>query len=187
MSRIWGRICSHGCSHSQNHTVDMIWRQTVPNRGDSDKNQHGTTFSMPVCVPHHLSQKFCVSCTWAFHCCQNITFSTPLLFTFCIHSFIHSFIHGKTQVSRKVLYAVSNALQCWILWSGYHCHYSTTVILSFPLQKSYMKCMSTHSFVNVLCITVTSPYCNTTQSTATSKDTVQAGIWSYYRNASSVY
>jgi len=41
--------------------------------------------------------------------------------------------------------------------------------------------MLTHSFVNVLCITVTSPYCNTTQSTATSKDTVQAG--SYYRNA----
>ena len=111
--------------------------------------------------------------------CHTITFLTPLLFTFCIHSFIH----GKTQVSRKVLHAVSNVLKCRILWSGYHCHYSTTVILSLPLQKSHMKCMSTHSFVNVLRITVTSPYCNITQSTATTKDTVQVGIWSYYTNA----
>jgi len=92
MSRIWGRICSHGCSHSQNHTAGMIWRDTVPNRGDRDKNHHGTTFSMSVSVPHHLSWKFCVSCTWALHCCQNITFPTPLLFTFCIHSHIHSFM-----------------------------------------------------------------------------------------------
>jgi hypothetical protein len=160
MSRIWGRICSHGCSHSQNHTAGMIWRDTVPNRGDTDKNHHGTTFLMPVSVPHHLSRKFCVSCTWALQCCQNITFPTPLLFTFCIHSFIHSFIHGNTQVFHKVLYAVSNALQCPILWSGYHWHYSITVILSFPLQISYMKRMLTHSFVNVF--TVTSPYCNTT-------------------------
>jgi hypothetical protein len=25
-------------------------------------------------------------------CCQNITFPTPLLFTFCIHSYNHSFM-----------------------------------------------------------------------------------------------
>jgi len=121
-SRIWGRICSH----SQNRTVGVIWRDTVPNRGDRGKNHHDTTFSMPVSVPHH-----------------------HLPHTTAVH-FLHSFIHGKTQVSRKVLHAVSNALKCRILWSGYHSHYSTTVILSLPLQKSHMKCMLTHSFVNVL-------------------------------------
>jgi hypothetical protein len=66
----------------------VIWRDTIPNTGDSDKNNHGTTFSMPVSVPHHLSQKFCASYAWAFHCRQNITFLIPLLFICCIHSFM---------------------------------------------------------------------------------------------------
>ena len=49
-----------------------------------NKHHHGAQFSIPVSVLH-LGNSAC-SCTWAsLHCCQNITFSTPLFFTFNIH------------------------------------------------------------------------------------------------------
>ena len=167
MSRMWGRNCSHGCSHTQNHIAGMIWRDTVPSKGVGDKDHHGTTFSMPARTtlsPHH--------------CCS---------LSAVIHSFIHSFIHSwkdtgipHSSVCSLICFAMSNSVKWLSLSLFYHSDpIISTAEIIHEMQVDTLICKCVMHY--------TSPYCNITKSTATSTDTVQAGIWSYYRNASSIY
>jgi hypothetical protein len=51
------------------------------------------------------------------------------------------------------------------VWSGHHCWYCTPAALPFPLQKPYMKCISTYSlFVNMLGILTKTPLQHNTKS-----------------------
>ena len=64
----------------------------------------------------------------------------------------------------SVLRRISNSWRRGILRMWYLCLYSTTVALLFPLQKSYMKCMSVYFlFATVSGIFTIPPYCNTKQ------------------------
>jgi hypothetical protein len=62
-----------------------------------------------------------------------------------------AFTRGTEPVALKILAMFSNVLQ-----SGFHCWYSTTASLPFPLQKPYTKCMSAYSsFLHMLRILTT--------------------------------
>jgi hypothetical protein len=93
-----GRTCSHSCSHSQNYIFGIgrqkpLWYK-IPN----------THVFVTAAVP----KTSCIRALWLHtHCCQNITSSALLSFTFRIHC--------KEPVSLRIMYMVSTVFQCGIL------------------------------------------------------------------------
>ena len=88
-----------------------------------------------LCSISHPGNSAC-SCTWAsLHCCQNITFSTPLFFTLHIH------LWEGISLPQNSVYG----FKCFTMWNSamlvvlpvFHNNRST-----ISTAKPYTKCLS---------------------------------------------
>lgn len=122
------RMCSHGCSHSENHT-QLAWS---PGKGcvlfgdDADRNNNSAKFSIPVSVTVAILEILHIH-VLGLHCTAIRISSSP------VHHHVLRLLMGRNQSPSKFCVGSQMFLRCGILWSGYHCQYSSTTASPLPL------------------------------------------------------
>jgi hypothetical protein len=173
VNRILCGICSCGCSHTRNCTqlawvvgkrCCTLWRW-CGQKPSQWKILHTCVYATPVAlgILHVLILGLC---------CTAARTSSP-----CHHS-CSAFAHEQEPVSIRVTCMQSRCFAMHNSAKGYHCQYSTTTALPFPLQKLYKKYMSAFWICKMFQAFWLCPHCNTTQ--LHYLDSVQAGTQSSY-------
>lgn len=176
VKKMSGTICSHGCRNSQilkkqvwslSKRCCTLWRwyrQILP----WCKILHTCVYATSVVL-----EILCIH-TWALlHRCQNVTFSTPLLFTFCICSW-----EGISLVQNSV-YGFECSVLCLMLLV--FCNSNPTISIAETIYKMHVsiflicKSVGHFNYLNLLR--------HSHAAIANSPDSAQAGIWSSYSNA----